>query len=154
MVNWGIKAIQSDEGLDVIDLFEAFVEKHPDLEMKELIAYYKVQGFLAKDKTEIDYLYDTTAIALSEIYLEYRETGEVVFGNEPLVIRSFTAMKEDVQFLRTLIDDIIQERPDEDGEREYADLHKETPGWPAYIRDFFERLNSEYIKLGGREAKK
>lgn len=147
MGSWGIKALESDEGLDIVGLFKAFVETHPKLELKQLISHYQAAGFLATDKTEIDYLYDTTAIALSEIYLEYLQTGQFITGDGPLDIHVFTATKNDLLFLMTCVDDIIQERPDADGEREYADLHKETPGWTDYVRNIFERLNSEQVKL-------
>ncbi|MGN7986053.1 hypothetical protein ACTJKC_01865 [Pedobacter sp. 22226] len=151
MGSWGTKALYSDEGLDIINLLVSFVEKYPDVEMGQLIAYYKAKGFLAPDDTAIDYLYDTTAIALSEIYLEYQQTGRFTTGDGPLDIRSLVATKKGLQFLMTCLDDIIQEKPDEDGEREYVDIHRGTPGWTAYIRDVYERLNGEYMRLECKE---
>jgi hypothetical protein len=116
MGSWGIKALQSDEGLDIIELFNSYAKQHRDLKLKELIAYYKAEGFLATDKSDIGYLYDTTAIALGEIYLEYLETGQFATNSEPMAIHSFTAGKKDVRFLMECIDDIINEKPDGDGE--------------------------------------
>jgi len=147
MGNWGIKALESDERLDIIELFKAFVETHPDVKLKELIAYYIAEGFLSADNTQIDYLYDKTTTGLTEIYFEYRDNGQVIAGDKPLSIASFTAGKNDLHFLQQHINDIINETPDEDGEREYAELYKESPGWTAHMQQLSERLSSEYQKL-------
>ena len=75
MGSWGVKALESDNGLDLISLLKTdYLPKHKKLTLGGLIGFLKEEGFLGETVSEIDFLYDNTAIALAELYSEWRET--------------------------------------------------------------------------------
>ena len=66
---WGIKALESDEGLDVIDILEnEYIPEHSIVNLEEIIQLMRDEVMLGKDLTEVDFLFDNTAIALTELY--------------------------------------------------------------------------------------
>lgn len=72
---WGIRALQSDEGLDVLDFLEkSCLPGHTALKLEELIAAMKDEGFFGETFEEIDFFYDHSALALAELYLEWPDT--------------------------------------------------------------------------------
>lgn len=78
MGSWGVKALESDNGLDLISLLKTdYLPKHKKLTLGGLIGFLKEEGFLGETVSEIDFLYDNTAIALAELYSEWRETGKL-----------------------------------------------------------------------------
>ncbi len=66
---WGIKALESDEGLDVIDILEnEYIPEHSIVNLEEIIQLMRDEVMLGKDLTEVDFLFDNTAIALTELF--------------------------------------------------------------------------------------
>ena len=83
MGSWGVKALESDNGLDLISLLKTdYLPKHKKLTLGGLIGFLKEEGFLGETVSEIDFLYDNTAIALAELYSEWRETGKLNYDDE------------------------------------------------------------------------
>ncbi|MDJ1482284.1 DUF4259 domain-containing protein [Cytophagaceae bacterium YF14B1] len=142
MGSWGIKALESDEGLDILDFFTEYTESHSDIHLGELIDFYIAEGFLPADTTDIDYLYDKTAIALAELFTDYQQYPELEFGEEKLNITSFTGTQEAILYLIRFLEDILNEKPDEDGIREYAELYREVKGWKEHMQELLARLNA------------
>ena len=71
---WGIKALESDEGLDVIDILEnEYIPEHSIMNLEEIIQLMRDEVMLGKDLTEVDFLFDNTAIALTELYFQWKE---------------------------------------------------------------------------------
>ena len=47
---WGVKALESDEGLDVIDILaNEYVPRHPVMDLGEIIRLMKEQGMLGEE---------------------------------------------------------------------------------------------------------
>ncbi|MDR1961939.1 MAG: DUF4259 domain-containing protein [Gracilibacteraceae bacterium] len=64
---WGYEALESDEGLDVIDLLKENIPDNLEYKLSDIISLMK--GNLLGDTMEdIDFLYDNTAIAIAELY--------------------------------------------------------------------------------------
>lgn len=145
MGSWGIKALESDNGLDVIDLLRDYIEEnYPDIEnsisfnLKELIDIFINQGLLANSLDNIDYLYDNSLIALSELYIMFRLTGVISYEDDRDIrnlekrVKAFDADIESLNYLLNGLTNIKNEVPDEDGIREYVECWKDSS-------DFSER---------------
>ena len=71
---WGIKALERDEGLDVLDILKnEYVPEHLVMDLGEMIELMKEEGMLGEDLSDIDFLYDNTAMALAELYFQWKD---------------------------------------------------------------------------------
>ena len=155
MGSWGVKALESDNGLDLISLLKTdYLPKHKKLTLGGLIGFLKEEGFLGETVSEIDFLYDNTAIALAELYSEWRETGKLNYDDEDSNVwsaitnfsASATARKDLLRRLRSIKNQV----PDEDGEREIVDLWYDNGQNPSYeewynhLKSLIEKLKVEY----------
>ena len=104
--------------------------------LSALIGFLKEEGFLGETVSEIDFLYDNTAIALAELYSEWRETGKLNYDDEDSNVwsavtnfsASATARKDLLRRLRSIKNQVL----DEDGEREIVELWKESNNWESW----------------------
>ena len=75
---WGIKALESDEGLDVLDILKnEYVPEHPVMDLGEIIQLMKEQVMLGEEPSQIDFLFDNTAMALAELYFQWKDLGRL-----------------------------------------------------------------------------
>ena len=137
MGSWGVKALESDNGLDLIFLLKSdYLPKHKKLTLGGLIGFLKEEGFLGETVNEIDFLYDNTAIALAELYSEWQETGKLNYDDEDsnvwLAITNFSASATARKDLLRRLRSIKNQVPDEDGEREIVELWKESNHWESW----------------------
>ncbi len=156
---WGYKALESDAGLDVVDFISDYIStKYPTttpvhLTLSALISTMKESGFLGATFTDIDFYYDNTAMALAELYLMFKTTGQLAYENEEEETRdlkkrvvAFTADKTSIRFLLQYLTDIKNEVPDEEGSREIVLLWKDAasyPQWEKHLNDLIEALKAE-----------
>ena len=150
---WGIKALERDEGLDVLDILKnEYVPEHPVMDLGEMIELMKEEGMLGEDLSDIDFLYDNTAMALAELYFQWKDNSKLDYDHEEAIwdkITGFTASKEAIAFLLRQLTDIKNEVPDEDGIREIVDLWKNedsgeiAPEWLEHLNQLIDRLDSE-----------
>ena len=74
---WGIKALERDEGLDVLDILKnEYVPEHPVMDLGEMIELMKEEVMLGSDFSQIDFLFDNTAMALAELYFQWKDMQE------------------------------------------------------------------------------
>lgn len=142
---WGIRALQSDEGLDVLDFLEkSCLPGHTALKLEELIAAMKDEGFFGETFEEIDFFYDHSALALAELYLEWPDTETFPDGELWSNIQKFTASGEALRFLLRYLRGIRDEVPDEDGEREIVELWKNSRDeWSAHLDTLIQKLEKQ-----------
>ena len=150
---WGIKALESDEGLDMIGILtDEYLSKHSVLNLDEILELMKQEGMLGEDLSDIDFLYDNTAMALAELYFQWKDNSKLDYDHEEAIwdkVTGFTASKEALAFLLRQLTDIKNEVPDEDGIREIVDLWKNedsgeiAPAWPEHLDWLIKRLISE-----------
>ena len=150
---WGIKALERDEGLDVLDILKnEYVPEHPVMDLGEMIALMKEEVMLGSDFSQIDFLFDNTAMALAELYFQWKDNGKLDYDHEEAIwdkVTGFTASKEALAFLLRQLTDIKNEVPDEDGIREIMDLWKNedsgeiAPAWLEHLNQLIDRLDSE-----------
>jgi hypothetical protein len=152
---WGHRALESDEGLDVVDFLTEYAaaknEGDVNLTLGEIIAAMRDDGFFGKDSGEIDFYYDNSAMALTELYLGFLDSGELDYDHEEEQkslrkrVKGFTADSAALEFLLRFLTDIRDEKPDADGEREIVDLWRESEDWEkwqANLNTLIERLES------------
>ena len=150
---WGIKALERDEGLDVLDILKnEYVPEHPVMDLGEMIELMKEEVMLGSDFSQIDFLFDNTAIALAELYFQWKDNGKLDYDHEEAIwdkVTGFTASKEALAFLLRQLTDIKNEVPDEDGIREIVDLWKNedsgeiAPAWLEHLNQLIDRLDLE-----------
>ena len=150
---WGIKALERDEGLDVLDILKnEYVPEHPVMDLGEMIELMKEEVMLGADFSQIDFLFDNTAVALAELYFQWKDNGKLDYDHEEAIwdkVTGFTASKEALAFLLRQLTDIKNEVPDEDGIREIVDLWKNedsgeiAPAWLEHLNQLIDRLDSE-----------
>ena len=150
---WGIKALERDEGLDVLNILKnEYVPEHPVMDLGEMIELMKEEGMLGEDLSDIDFLYDNTAMALAELYFQWKDNSKLDYDHEEAIwdkVTGFTASKEAIAFLLRQLTDIKNEVPDEDGIREIVDLWKNedsgeiAPAWLEHLNQLIDRLDSE-----------
>lgn len=151
---WSVRALDSDEGLDVMGILaREYIPNHPVMEMNEIIELMKEEGMLGNDFSEIDFLYDITAMALSELYFQWKNERKIDYDTEECAwdnVTDFTASKESIDFLLQQLTDIKNEVPDEDGIREIVELWKDAESkevnqeWMEHLNWLIGRLVSEW----------
>ena len=151
---WGIKALESDEGLDVIDILEnEYIPEHSIMNLEEIIQLMRDEVMLGKDLTEVDFLFDNTAIALTELYFQWKEERKFNYETENNIwekVTDFISSKKSIDILLKQLIDIKNKVPDEDGEREIVDLwydDGQNPNyeeWYNHLGSLIEKLKSEY----------
>lgn len=107
---WGIKALERDEGLDVLDILKnEYVPEHPVMDLGEMIELMKEEVMLGSDFSQIDFLFDNTAMALAELYFQWKDNGKLDYNHEEAIwdkVTGFTASKEALAFLLRQLTDI------------------------------------------------
>ena len=151
---WGIKALESDEGLDVIDILEnEYIPEHSIMNLEEIIQLMRDEVMLGKDLTEVDFLFDNTAIALTELYFQWKEERKFNYETENNIwekVTDFISSKKSIDILLKQLIDIKNKVPDEDGEREIVDLwynDGQNPSyeeWYNHLGSLIEKLKAEY----------
>lgn len=151
---WGIKALESDEGLDVIDILEnEYIPEHSIMNLEEIIQLMRDEVMLGKDLIEVDFLFDNTAIALTELYFQWKEERKFNYETENNIwkkVTDFISSKKSIDILLKQLIDIKNKVPDEDGEREIVDLWYDDGQNPSYeewynhLGSLIEKLKAEY----------
>lgn len=151
---WDIKALESDEGLDVIDILEnEYIPEHSIVNLEEIIQLMRDEVMLGKDLTEVDFLFDNTAIALTELYFQWKEERKFNYETENNIwkkVTDFISSKKSIDILLKQLIDIKNKVPDEDGEREIVDLWYDDGQNPSYeewynhLGSLIEKLKAEY----------
>ena len=155
---WGIKALESDEGLDVVDVLREYLEGFEDkkeITLKEIIDLMIEEGMLGETFEEIEFLYDNTAMAVSELYFDFKETGKLDYDYDEdettfSKLEKFSSDKKSLKYLIDYLTNIYNKVPDEDGEREIVDLWYENgqnpnyEEWYNHLGSLIEKLKAEY----------
>ena len=83
---WGIKALERDEGLDVLDILKnEYVPEHPVMDLGEMIELMKEEVMLGSDFSQIDFLFDNTAMALAELYFQWKDNSKLDYDHEEAI---------------------------------------------------------------------
>ncbi|MDJ0365728.1 DUF4259 domain-containing protein [Hymenobacter sp. H14-R3] len=147
---WGFKALDSDNGLDVVDSIEEYISiKYPNsqqitLTLSEILSFLKGSLF-GQSFEEVDFLYDNSSMALTELYLLFKTTGSLPYENEDDETKNlktrvieFIGDEKSFFFLLQYLEDIQNNVPDEDGEREIVELWKKSKNYDKWS----ENLNA------------
>jgi hypothetical protein len=157
MGSWGYKALDSDNGLDVIDFLEDNIPKDYNLKLSKIISQMKGK-LLGKDFDDIDFLYDNTVMALAELYFNFKDKRKLNYKNEDdktkslTNIISFSANKSSLNYLLKILNKIKKEIPNENTEHEIILLWKDSKEgywkkWERHLNKLIERLIDEINNL-------
>jgi hypothetical protein len=147
MGSWGIKALESDTGLDLIDFLKEHIPNDFNFKLSKMISELKGE-LLGENFDKIDFLYDNTAMAIAELYFMFKDTGELNYDDDKKEkslknIKTFTADKESLEYILKYLMDIKNNVPDEDGEREIVELWADDEEWKNHLDELIKRMNEE-----------
>jgi len=140
---WGIKALESDEGLDILTAIEDLLPRDT-LDLGELMAKFR----------EDDFLYDETVLALAELYIEFQENGSLDYDHEEehslTQVRAFTADRAALGSLLKHLN-VIWADIEGDCEGDLAELWRESSSWDewrAHVQQLIAKLEARLHSLG------
>lgn len=132
---WGIKAMESDEGLDLLSVIEELLPSET-VDLSELMVKLRAD----------DFLYDETALGLAELYIEFQENGGWDYEESSLKqVRAFTDERVALDDLLQHLKDIWNDIEEGGGERDLVELWQETPSWDewrAHVQQLIEKLEA------------
>ncbi|WP_416446991.1 hypothetical protein AB3K78_06670 [Leucobacter sp. HNU] len=132
---WGVKALQSDEGLELLSAIERLAAERSSITADELVAAARSEGFLGDDPGDDEYLFDVTALALSEILTG--DTGQL--ADPPLGGVAFEATAEGTGVLLSWLHRI---RESDEEDREYLELWEGDPEQAAHLEKTIAALEA------------
>lgn len=132
---WGYKALESDEGLDVVGFLQDCLEHDNEsnqLTLWSIVQEMKNKGYFGETFDDIDFFYDMSAMALAELYSYYLDTGKI-YGQESKDGQvPWIGDEGSLTFILQYLQDIRDEKPDQHGDREIIELWRESESWPAW----------------------
>lgn len=130
---WGVKALESDEGLEVLALVEEISAGRDRVTAEELVNAVRAQGLLGDDPADDEYLYDVTALALAEILIgDTAQLADPMFGGTVFVPTS--------EGTAALITWLTQLR-DAGADREFLELRSGDPRHMVHLAAVLEALS-------------
>ena len=100
---WGVEALESDEGLDVLHLiFHAQRDKWTLSDMFELL---RENDYMPENPADVDFFYDTAYITVAEMLVEYIKDGSISYETSvnnketTLIISDITYNDNDLMYL-------------------------------------------------------
>ncbi|MFE5318528.1 DUF4259 domain-containing protein [Paenibacillus sp. NPDC056579] len=136
---WGKMALESDEGLDVLDALIKYAADSKSIKLKDLLSHYRELGFLSEDPDEEDFLYDNTAIALAEIVCDYIENGKTKY-EELSGLMEIAWETEDLFELKQLVQQVLENKG---GERELYELWDGDADWIKHLEHVVHILSKQ-----------
>ena len=146
---WGVRALDSDEGLDVFDEFTDYCIENDEIKMGDLLEHFKETGFLPENPEEIDFLYDHTVMVLAELLEEYHKNGKVIINYEndddediEEEITNISFDKENVSFLIEQISDILKPKDEMHETYELWEDSDSFQEWKEHVLSLLETLKN------------
>lgn len=132
MGSWGVKALESDEGLEVLAMVEDAASGRDAVTADELVTLARDVGLLGDDPAEDEYLYDMTALALAEILTgDTAQLADPGFGGTV-----FVPTAEGTAVLAAWVTQLRDGDPD----REFRELRMGDPRQRAHVAAVLEAL--------------
>ena len=147
MGSWGYMALESDNGLDVIEFLNENIPNDLNFKLSEIISDFKGE-LLGESFDDIDFLYDNTAIAIAELYFMFKDTNKLDFDDDDKEmslknIITFTANKDSLEYILKYLMDIKNNVPDKKGGREIVELNIDNKEWNNHLDELILRMNEE-----------
>ena len=144
---WGVRALDSDEGLDVFDEFTDYCIENDEIKIGDLLEHFREAGFLPENPDEIDFLYDHTVMVLAELLEEYHKNGKVIINYEndddediEEEITNISFDKENVSLLIEQISDILSPKGEMHETYELWEDSKSFQKWKEHNLGLLETL--------------
>ncbi|ACA40759.1 DUF4259 domain-containing protein [Lysinibacillus sp. fkY74-1] len=154
---WGYKALESDEGLDVVGMVRDYIEHHQELTyipLSNIVQKMKSKGFFGETIEDVDFFYDVSAMALAELYIDYLDNGEFCGHKSIHSQKQLMADEDSLAFILNYLKDIRDEMPDQYGEREMIELWRESENWLEWSSNLaylIQRIELDISRLQQKE---
>jgi hypothetical protein len=133
---WGIRALESDEGLEVLHELAALAGDRENVGLDELMAHLEAKGLIGPDAQEDEYLWDNTAIAVGELVLAGADSA-------PQADAPPRARVEPTEgALQSLVDYVETIHEAEPQDREIKELWTDEERWDAHVVELLDRLSA------------
>ena len=146
---WGVRALDSDEGLDVLDEFTDYSIENDKIKIGDLIEYFIETEFLPENPDEKDFLYDQTVMVLAELLEEYNEKGKIVLEYEDddeeeveAEITDVSFDESDINYLTEQITDILKPKGEIHEIYELWEDSESFQEWKEHVLSLLEILKN------------
>ena len=146
---WGVRALDSDEGLDVLDEFTDYSIENDKIKIGDLIEYFIETEFLPENPDEKDFLYDQTVMVLAELLEEYNEKGKIVLEYEDddeeeveAEITDVSFDESDINYLTEQITDILEPKGEIHETYELWEDSESFQEWKEHVLSLLETLKN------------
>ena len=146
---WGVRALDSDEGLDVLDEFTDYSIENDKIKIGDLIEYFIETEFLPENPDEKDFLYDQTVMVLAELLEEYNEKGKIVLEYEDddeeeveAEITNVSFDESDINYLTEQITDILKPKGEIHEIYELWEDSESFQEWKEHVLSLLEILKN------------
>ncbi len=150
---WGVKSLESDEGLDFEDELRKLCEGKDVVELGAIIRDLKENTWLTDDPNEIEFLYDHVTMGLAEELITFTEEGKLTFEfsddndeEQQWVVSKIIYTHADLDFLLEQITDIVQPKGEVHETYELWEDSNSFDEWKAHVQSLIEKL-TEYKRL-------
>ncbi|MFV0352246.1 MAG: DUF4259 domain-containing protein [Oscillospiraceae bacterium] len=145
---WGVRALQSDAGLDCKQIFDEYALSNPSAQMGKIIELYKKEGLLPQNEQEIDYLYDHAVLVLAELLLQFCAEKKLVITyynkqqnkDEERTLRIWQYGEKELDYLAHRIEDIVMPAEEEHEIYELWEDNDSFLEWKSYINALLDGL--------------
>ncbi|MCP1223458.1 DUF4259 domain-containing protein [Sebaldella sp. S0638] len=146
---WGVRALDSDEGLDVLDEFTDYSIENDKIKIGDLIEYFIEAELLPENPDEKDFLYDQTVMVLAELLEEYNEKGKIILEYEDddeeeveAEIADVSFDESDINYLTEQITDILEPKGEIHETYELWEDSESFQEWKEHVLSLLETLKS------------
>lgn len=143
---WGIRALDSDEGREMIAELGDLLADRAEPTLDELLAHLRAKGLLGPDPQEDEYLWDNTALAVAELLIESIDEGAVRSERMPRAAR-IAPTAEGVDALADHLQVIHEAEP---ADRQIKRLWADESAWEDRVTELLDRvsgLGHEFSRL-------
>lgn len=144
---WGVRALDSDEGLDVMDELIDYCMENDVIKIGDILEFFKEVELLPEDPEETDFLYDHTVMVLAELLEEYNDKGKIVLeyedDNEEEIEEEITDIsfnEEDIDYLTEQITDIIEPKGEVHETYQLWEESESFQEWKEHVLFLLKRL--------------
>ena len=126
---WGVKGIESDEGLETLETLVELAGDRPEVSSNEFVDHLLAEEYLGEDLEEDEFLFDVVTLATADLLRASAETGAVTEHTAIRLVPEKRAVEELLARVSALQ---AAEAPD----REIKELWFESDSaeeWRAYL---------------------
>jgi hypothetical protein len=144
MGSWGFRALECDEGLDIIEFLKVYIPGHENLFLGQIVAAMQKEMFFAENPEEVDFYSDNSVIALTEMFFQYHDDEVSKCERDGLFkgVKSFTGDIASLKFLYAHLSELRNQLTDKHTRREIIQTWRDSKQWNKHLSTLLERLEA------------